>query len=168
MRQPGGTPEKARAFVQQLYRNVPVLDTGARGSTTTFAQRGIGDVLITWENEAHLALTEFGRDKFDIVTPLISVLAEPSVALVDKNVDRHGTRAVADAYLKFLYTQQAQEIIARNYYRPRNAAVAAHYASMFPKLILVTIDDPMFGGWARAQKQHFDDGGVFDQISTRR
>jgi sulfate transport system substrate-binding protein len=168
MRQPNGTPEKARAFVQQLFRNVPVLDTGARGSTTTFAQRGIGDVLITWENEAHLALAEFGADKFDIVTPLISMLAEPSVALVDKNVDRHGTRAVAEAYLRFLYTPQAQEIIARNHYRPRDPAVLAKYARTFPKLILVDIDDPMFGGWAKAQKQHFDDGGIFDQISTRR
>ncbi len=167
MKQPGGTPEKARAFVQAIYRNVPVLDTGARGSTTTFAQRGIGDVLITWENEAHLALAEFGADKFQIVTPPFSILAEPSVALVDKNVDRHGTRALAEAYLKFLYTQQAQEIIARAYYRPRNAAVAAHYASMFPKLTLVTIDDPMFGGWAKAQKAHFDDGGIFDQIARR-
>ena len=168
MRQPGGTPEKARAFVLQMFKNVPVLDTGARGSTTTFAQRGIGDVLITWENEAHLALAEFGVDKFDIVTPLISMLAEPSVALVDKNVDRHGTRAIADAYLKFLYTPQAQEIIARNHYRPRDATVLAKYARTFPKLILVDIDDPMFGGWAKAQKYHFDDGGIFDQISTRR
>jgi sulfate transport system substrate-binding protein len=168
MKQPGGTQASARAFVQALYRNVPVLDTGARGSTTTFAQRGIGDVLITWENEAHLALAEFGADKFQIVTPPFSILAEPSVALVDRNADRHGTRAIAEAYLRFLYTREAQEVIARNFYRPRDAHVAARYAGQFPRLALVTIDDPMFGGWARAQKVHFDDGGIFDQIATRR
>ena len=167
MHQPGGSADKAKAFVAALYKNVPVLDTGARGSTTTFAQRGIGDVLITWENEAHLALDEFASEGFVVVTPPSSILAEPNVAVVDKNVDSHGTRAVAEAYLKFLYTPEAQEIIARNHYRPRDTAVAARHAAEFPRVSLVTIDDPMFGGWAKAQKQHFDDGGVFDQITAR-
>jgi len=164
---PGGSAEKAKAFVQQLFTHVPVLDTGARGSTTTFAQRGIGDVLITWENEAHLALDEFASEGFVVVTPPSSILAEPNVAVVDKNVDSHGTRAVAEAYLKFLYTPEAQEIIAKNHYRPRDAAALARHAAEFPRINLVTIDDPMFGGWAKAQKQHFDDGGIFDQITAR-
>ena len=167
MHQPGGTPEKARAFLQQLYSHVPVLDTGARGSTTTFAQRGIGDVLINWENEAYLSLAEFADQGFQVITPPSSILAEPNVTVVDKNVDSHGTRAVAEAYLKFLYTPEAQEIIARNHYRPRDAAVAARHAAEFPKVSLVTIDDPIFGGWTKVQKQHFDDGGVFDQITAR-
>ncbi len=153
----------ARDYVAKLYKNVPVLDSGARGSTTTFAQRGIGDVLLSWENEAVLSLKEFGQDKFEIVYPAISVLAEPPVAVVDRVVDKHGTRAVAEAYLKFLYTPEGQEIEAQNYYRPRNAEVLAKYAAQFPKLKLFTVDDT-FGGWQRAQKTHFADGGMFDQI----
>ncbi len=160
--QPGGSDVTARAFITKLYRNVPVLDNGARGSTTTFTQRGIGDVAISWENEAWLALKELGSDKYEIVIPSISILAEPSVAVVDKVVLRRGTRTVAEEYLKYLYTPEGQEIAARNYYRPRNAAVAAKHAELFPKLELVTIKD--FGGWAKAQKEHFGDGGIFDQI----
>jgi sulfate transport system substrate-binding protein len=161
-KQPGGSDATARTFVSKLFKNVPVLDTGARGSTTTFAQRGIGDVAISWENEAWLAVKELGPDKFEIVIPSISILAEPSVAVVDKVVLRRGTRTVAEEYLKYLYTPEGQEIAARNYYRPRNAEVAAKHAELFPKLQLVTIKD--FGGWAKAQKEHFGDGGVFDQI----
>lgn len=153
----------ARAYVAQLYKNIPVLDSGARGSTTTFAQRGIGDVLLAWENEAVLSLKEFGQDKFDIVYPPISVLAEPPVAWVDKVVEKRGTKDIAEAYLKFLYTPEGQEIEAQNYYRPRNAEVLAQYAAQFPKLKLFTVDDA-FGGWQKAQKTHFADGGVFDQI----
>jgi sulfate/thiosulfate transport system substrate-binding protein len=156
-------PSRAREYMTRLFKNVPVLDSGARGATTTFVERGIGDVLLAWENEAFLAVNELGRGKFDIVVPSVSVLAEPPVALVDKNVDRNGTRQVADAYLRYLYTPEAQEIIARNYYRPRNAAVAARHASQFPKLSLFTIDRN-FGGWKRAQAAHFNDGGLFDQI----
>ncbi len=166
LRQPGGTPDTARAFVQQLFRNVPVLDTGARGSTTTFAQRRIGDVLITWENEAHLAQNEFGAGQFDIVYPPFSILAEPSVAVVDANVDRRGTRAAAEAYLRFLYTEAGQDLAARNFYRPRDAQVLARNRSRFPDIELVTVDD-VFGGWAQAQRTHFADGGVFDQITAR-
>ena len=154
---------KAKAFVAAVYKNVPVLDSGARGSTTTFAQRGIGDVLLSWENEAHLALKEFGPNKFEIVYPTESVLAEPPVTLVDKNAAKHGTTQVATEYLKYLYTDEGQEIAARNFYRPRNEQVAAKYASNFPKLTLFTIDQ-LFGGWQKAQKKHFADGGVFDQI----
>ena len=165
LRQPGGNPAKAEAFVKQLYRNVPVLDTGARGSTTTFAQRRIGDVLITWENEAHLALKEFGAN-FDIVYPPFSILAEPSVAVVDRVVDRKGTRAVAEAYLKYLYSDAGQDLAARNFYRPRNAQVAARYRNQFPSMQLITIDDT-FGGWAKAQATHFADAGVFDRITAR-
>jgi sulfate/thiosulfate-binding protein len=142
---------------------VPVLDTGARGATTTFVQRGIGDVLLSWENEAHLALKEQGGDKFEIVNPKASILAEPPVALLDKNVDRHGTRKVAEAYLQFLYSKQAQEIEARNFYRPRDPDMAKAYAKNFPALTLYTIDE-VFGGWSKAQAMHFADGGVFDQI----
>jgi len=161
---PGGSADKAKAFVANLYKHVPVLDTGARGATTTFAQRGIGDVLLSWENEAHLALAEAGgADKFQIVYPPSSILAEPSVALIDKNVDRHKTRAAAEAYLKFLYTKEAQEIEAKNFYRPRDAAVLAAHASQFPNIKLYDIDD-VFGGWTKAQQVHFSDGGVFDQI----
>ena len=167
LRQPGGSPATARTFIEKLYRNVPVLDTGARGSTTTFAQRRIGDVLLAWENEAHLAKAELGADQVDIVIPSVSILAEPSVAVVDRNVDRNGTRGVAENYLKYLYTDFAQEIIARNYYRPRSAAVAARYGARFPQLPLVTIDDT-FGGWTAAQRTHFAEGGIFDQISTQR
>jgi sulfate/thiosulfate-binding protein len=162
-RQPGGTEATAQEFVRKLYKNVPVLDTGARGSLTTFAQRGIGDVAISWENEAHLALRERGSALFEIVVPSISMLAEPSVAVVDKVVLRRGTRAVAEAYLQFLYTPEGQEIAARNFYRPRDEAVAAKYAHQFAKVDLVTIEH--FGGWAIAQKQHFANGGLFDQIS---
>ncbi|HVT73306.1 MAG TPA: sulfate ABC transporter substrate-binding protein [Lacunisphaera sp.] len=153
----------AREFTTKLYRNVPVLDSGARGSTTTFAQRGIGDVLLSWENEAYLALKEFGSDKFEIVVPSVSILAEPTVTVVDKVVKRRGTAAVAQAYLEYLYSDEGQEIAARNFYRPRNAQVAARYAANFARLDLFTIDD-LFGGWAKAQKTHFADGGVFDQI----
>jgi sulfate transport system substrate-binding protein len=161
-RQPGGSEETAKKFVADLFHNVPVLDTGARGSTTTFVQRGIGDVLLAWENEAFLAINELGPDKVDIVVPSISILAEPPVAIVDKNVDKHGTRAVAEAYLQFLYTPEGQELAAKNYYRPQLAEVAQRYADKFPKVKLVTIDD--FGGWQKAQATHFNDGGVFDQI----
>ncbi len=158
----GGKDSAARDYVTKLFQQVPVLDTGARGSTTTFTQRGIGDVLLAWENEAHLSLAEF-PGKFEIVTPSLSILAEPPVAVVDKVVDRKKTRGVAEAYLKFLYTPQAQDIIAQNFYRPRNAAIAAKYAANFPKLPLVTIDG-QFGGWRKAQATFFADNGVFDQI----
>lgn len=163
LKQPGGNDSKAKEFVTRLYKNVPVLDSGARGATTTFAQRGLGDVLLAWENEALLSIKELGADKLEIVVPSQSILAEPPVAIVDKVVDRRGTRKVAEAYLQFLYTPEGQEIIARNYYRPRLDSVAKKYASTFPKLKLVTIDD-VFGGWAKAQPAFFDDGGVFDQI----
>ncbi|HKZ15897.1 MAG TPA: sulfate ABC transporter substrate-binding protein, partial [Geobacteraceae bacterium] len=151
--------ENARLFVDRLYRNVPVLDSGARGSTTTFVQRGIGDVLLTWENEAYLAMEAMGRDKFEIVVPAISILAEPPVSLVDKVVDRRGTRKIAQAYLEYLYTPEGQEIAARNYYRPRLKSVAAKYARQFGKAHLFTIDE-VFGGWQKAQKVHFADGGI--------
>ncbi|OYY61615.1 MAG: sulfate transporter subunit [Burkholderiales bacterium 28-67-8] len=165
LKQPGGTEAKAQAFVASLFKNVPVLDSGARGSTVTFAERGIGDVLLAWENEAHLALQEFGAEKFDIVYPPTSILAEPPVTVVDKVVDKRGTRAVATAYLEYLYSTEGQEIAARNFYRPIDPAVAAKYAANFPKINLFTIDD-VFGGWTRAQKTHFAEGGVFDQIYT--
>jgi sulfate transport system substrate-binding protein len=158
-----GSPAKAREYMTRLFRNVPVLDSGARGSTTTFAQRGQGDVLIAWENEAFLASNELGKGRFQTVAPSVSILAEPPVAVVDKVVDRRGTRRVAEAYLKYLYSPEAQEIIARHYYRPRSAAVAAKYASRFPKMNLLQIDRN-FGGWKRAQATHFNDGGLFDQI----
>ncbi len=157
-----GSPEKAKLFMAKLFRNVPVLDSGARGATTTFVERGQGDVLIAWENEALLATNKLGRGKFDIVVPSVSILAEPPVAVVDKVADKHGTRAAAEAYLKFLYTPQAQGIIARNYFRPRNPEVAAKYKAQFPNLKLFTIDRN-FGGWAKAQALHFNDGGLFDQ-----
>jgi len=163
LKQPGGTDASAQAYVQKLYKNVPVLDSGARGSTTTFAQRGLGDVLLAWENEAFLAFKEFGADKFEIVVPTVSVLAEPPVAIVDKNVERHGTRAVAQAYLEYLYTDAGQEVAARNFYRPRKAEILAKYSKVFPKIkTLVTIAD--FGGWTKTQATHFADGGVFDKI----
>ena len=158
---------KAREFVGKLYANVPVLDSGARGSTTTFVERGIGDVLLAWENEAFLAVKELGPDKFDIVIPSLSILAGPPVTVVDKNVDKHGTRKVAEAYLEYLYTPEAQEIAAKNYYRPIDAKVAARYANQFPKVELITIDK-VFGGWNKVQKEHFSDGGVFDQIYGRK
>ena len=157
-----GSPEKAKLFMAKLFRNVPVLDSGARGATTTFVERGQGDVLIAWENEALLATKKLGRGKFDIVVPSVSILAEPPVAVVDKVVEKRGTRAAAEAYLKFLYTPEAQEIIARNYFRPRNTQVAAKYKSQFPNMRLFTIDRN-FGGWAKAQALHFNDGGLFDQ-----
>ena len=158
-----GDDAKARDFVAQLYKNVPVLDSGARGSTTTFVERGVGDVLLAWENEAFLALKEFGPDKFEIIAPSLSMLAEPPVAVVDKNVDRKGTRKAAEAYLQYLYSDEGQEIAARNFYRPTDPKVAAKYAGKFPKLTLVTIDGA-FGGWPNATKTHFADGGTFDQI----
>jgi len=163
LKQPGGSDAKAKEFVTALYKNVPVLDSGARGSTVTFVQRGIGDVLLAWENEAFLSIKELGPDKVDIVVPSLSILAEPPVAIVDKVVDKKGTRAVAQAYLEYLYTPEAQEIAARNYYRPRLDAVAKKYAASFPKVNLITIDD-VFGGWQKAQKTHFADGGVFDLV----
>ncbi len=162
-----GDQSKAQEFVAKLYGNVPVLDSGARGSTVTFSERGIGDVLITWENEAYLVKKEFGEDKFDVVLPSQSILAEPPVAVVDKNVDKHGTRSVAQAYLEYLYSPEGQEIAAKNFYRPTDAKVAKKYAKQFPKLKLVTIDK-VFGGWAGTQKLHFSDGGVFDQIYTKK
>lgn len=158
-----GSEDKARKFVGDILKNVPVLDTGARGSTVTFVERGVGDVLLAWENEAYLALKEFGTDKFQIVVPSVSILAEPPVALVDKVVDRKGTRAAAEAYLKYWYTKEAQEIAGRNFYRPTDPEVAQKYAGSFAKVDLFTIDD-VFGGWTKAQKTHFTDGGVFDQI----
>ena len=161
-----GSDDAGKAFVAALYKNVPVLDSGARGSTTTFVQRGIGDVAISWENEAFLALKEFGADKFEIVVPSLSILAEPPVSVVDKVVKKKGTEAVAKAYLEYLYSPEGQDIAGRNFYRPRDAAAAAKYSSVFPALKLVTIDEE-FGGWAKAQKTHFADGGVFDQIYAK-
>lgn len=163
LKQPGGNDAKARAFVESLYKNVPVLDSGARGSTTTFVERGIGDVLLAWENEAFLAVKELGPDKVEIVVPSISILAEPPVTVIDQNADKHGTRKIAEAYLNYLYTPEAQEIIAKNWYRPINPQVAAKYARSFPKIDLVTIEKP-FGGWQKASKIHFADGGIFDQL----
>jgi sulfate transport system substrate-binding protein len=167
LKQPGGTDAKAREFVGRLFANVPVLDSGARGSTVTFAERGIGDVLLAWENEAHLSLKEFGADKFDIVYPPLSILAEPPVAVVDRNAEKKGNLAVAQAYLEYLYSPVGQEIAARNFYRPTDPKVAAATARQFPKLNLFTVED-VFGGWAKAQATHFNDGGVFDQIYTRK
>ncbi|HEY8118233.1 MAG TPA: sulfate ABC transporter substrate-binding protein [Methylophilaceae bacterium] len=159
----GNDDAKAREFVGKLYKNVPVLDSGARGSTTTFVERGIGDVLLAWENEAFLAQKELGPDKVDIVVPSLSILAEPPVTVVDKVVDKRKTRAVAEAYVQYLYSEEGQEIAAKNYYRPTLASVAQKYEKNFPKINLITIDD-VFGGWQKAQKTHFADGGVFDQI----
>jgi sulfate/thiosulfate transport system substrate-binding protein len=154
---------KAKDFLKKLFKNVPVLDSGARGSTTTFVERGIGDVLLAWENEAFLALKELGPDKFDIVVPSLSILAEPPVAVVDKNVKRHNTQAVSEAYLQYLYSEEGQEIAAKNYYRPTLESVAKKYEKQFPKVNLIKIDEA-FGGWQKAQKTHFADGGVFDEI----
>jgi sulfate transport system substrate-binding protein len=159
-----GSDAKAKDFVAQLYKNVPILDTGARGSTITFVERGIGDVLLAWENEALLAVKQMGPGKFDIVTPSVSILAEPPVAVVDKVANKHKTAAAAQAYLEYLYTPEGQEIAAKHYFRPTLPAVAAKYAAQFPKIELFTIQ--AFGGWAKAQPAHFGDGGVFDQIST--
>ncbi|HUR95842.1 MAG TPA: sulfate ABC transporter substrate-binding protein [Gemmatimonadales bacterium] len=163
LRQPGGNDASAKAFVAKLYKNVPVLDAGARGATTTFVERGIGDVLIAWENEALLAMKELGVGKFEVVAPSLSILAEPPVAVVDKVAGKHGTKAVAQAYLEYLYSDQGQEIAARNFYRPRKASVAAKYAAQFPKVTLVTVDE-VFGGWKKAHTTHFADGASFDQI----
>jgi sulfate transport system substrate-binding protein len=159
----GNDEAKARDFITRLYKNVPVLDSGARGATTTFVERGIGDVLLAWENEAFLAVKELGPDKVDIVVPSISILAEPPVALVDKWADRHGTRKVAQAYLDYLYSPEGQEIAARNFYRPTDPKVATKFANQFPSVNLLRIDEA-FGGWQKAQKTHFADGGIFDQI----
>jgi sulfate/thiosulfate-binding protein len=158
-----GDEAKIKSFMGELYGNVEVLDSGARGATTTFVERGIGDVLIAWENEAFLTLNELGKDKFEIVVPSISILAEPPVAVVDKNVEKKGTKEVAEAYLNYLYTDKGQEIVAKNYYRPRNQAILDKYKDVFPKINLVTIDKD-FGGWKKAQATHFNDGGTFDQI----
>ena len=165
LKQPGGNEATATAYMRKLFANVPVLDTGARGSLTTFAQRGIGDVLISWENEAFLATKEIGAGKFEIVVPSVSILAEPPVAVVDKVALRKGTSDVARAYLEYLYSKEGQEIVAKHYYRPRDPQVAARYSSLFPKVNLVTIAD--FGGWAAAQKKHFADGAIFDQATRR-
>jgi sulfate/thiosulfate transport system substrate-binding protein len=163
LRQPGGDEAKAKDLVTRIFKNVPVLDSGARGSTTTFVERGIGDVFISWENEALLAVKELGKDKFEIVYPSVSILAEPPVTVVDKVVDKRGTRAVAQAYLDYLYTEEGQKVAAKHYYRPRLASVATQYTEQFPKVNLFTIDE-VFGGWEKAQKTHFADGGTFDQI----
>ncbi|NTX16829.1 sulfate ABC transporter substrate-binding protein [Myxococcus sp. CA056] len=163
LRKPGGTEESARAFVGALFRNVPVLDSGARGATTTFAERGLGDVLIAWENEAFLLTDEVGKERFEIIVPSVSILAEPPVALVDRNVDKRGTRVVAEAYLQFLYSEEGQRLAAKHHYRPRSEAVALKHGARFPKVTLFTIDE-VFGGWRKAQAAHFDDGGVFDRI----
>jgi sulfate transport system substrate-binding protein len=165
LHQPGGNDATAKAYMAKLFKNVPVLDTGARGATTTFVQRGIGDVLLAWENEALLAIKELGPGKVEVVVPSISILAEPSVTVVDKVVLRRGTREVATEYLNYLYSKEGQEIIARNYYRPRDPEIAAKYANQYPKLTLVTIKD--FGGWANATKTHFSDAGTFAQITTQ-
>jgi sulfate/thiosulfate-binding protein len=161
----GNDESKARDFVQRLYRNVPVLDTGARGSLTTFTERGIGDVFISWENEAFLAVKELGPERFEIVVPSVSILAEPPVTVVDKVVDRRGTRKVSQAYLEYLYTPEGQDIAGRHYYRPRLESIASRYSRQFPKVALFTIDE-LFGGWQKAQTKHFADGGVFDLIYT--
>jgi sulfate/thiosulfate-binding protein len=163
--QPGGSNATALDYLRKLYAAVPVLDTGARGSLTTFAQRGVGDVFISWENEAFLALDEFGDDKFEIVVPSVSILAEPSVAVVDQVVVRRGTKAAAEEYLKYLYSTEGQEIIARNYYRPRDPEVAARYADRFPEIRLVTVQE--LGGWTKVQQEHFADGGAFDNLLKR-
>ena len=167
LKQPGGNDAKAREYIKQLFENVPVLDSGARGSTVTFAERGQGDVLLSWENEAGLVLKEFGADKFDVVYPAISIKAEPPVAVVDKVVDKRGTREVAKAYLDYLYSAEGQDLAGKNFYRPLDKAAADRYAKQFPKLNLFSVDDT-FGGWTKAQKTHFADGGVFDQIYAKK
>ncbi|MGC4074391.1 MAG: sulfate ABC transporter substrate-binding protein [Nibricoccus sp.] len=161
-----GSDDAAKEFVRKIYKNVPVLDSGARGSTTTFVQRGVGDVFISWENEAFLALKEFGADKFEIVVPSLSILAQPSVTVVDKVVKKKGTAEVAKAYLEYLYSEEAQDVIGKNFYRPTSEAAAAKYAATFPKVQLFTIDEA-FGGWTKAKKEHFADGGTFDQIYVK-
>lgn len=165
LKKPGGTEAKAKDFVKAIFANVPVLDTGARGSTVTFVERNVGDVLIAWENEAFLSINEFGKDKFDIVVPSVSILAEPPVAIVDKVVDKKGSRTAAQAYLDFLYSKEGQEISAKNFYRARDPEIAKKYEAQFPKVNLFTIDD-VFGGWRKAQATHFKEGGIFDAIYT--
>ena len=167
LKQPGGNEQKAKDFLASIFRNVPVLDTGARGATTTFVERGLGDVLIAWENEAMLAVNELGKDKFELIYPSLSILAEPPVAVIDKVVEKRGTRLTAQAYLDYLYSEEGQQIAARHYYRPTHPKVAAAYGKQFPKLKLVTIDDT-FGGWQKAQKAHFADGATFDQIYLKK
>jgi sulfate/thiosulfate-binding protein len=167
LKQPGGNDAAAEAFVKKLYRNVPVLDSGARGATVTFAQRGIGDVLLAWENEAFLAIKETGQSKFEIVAPSVSIVAEPPVSVVDQNVDQHGTRKVAEEYLKYLYSKEGQEIAAKHFYRPRDPAVAAQYAKQFANIPQLVTIDGAFGGWTRAQATHFADHGTFDRIYGR-
>lgn len=163
IKQPGGTEASARDYINKLYKNVPVLDSGARGATTTFVERGIGDVLLAWENEALLAIKELGPNKVEIVAPSVSILAQPPVSVVDKVVDKRGTRKVAEAYLQYLYSDEGQEIAAKNYYRPVNESIAKKYAVQYPKVKLFTIEE-VAGGWTKAQKAHFADGGVFDQV----
>jgi sulfate transport system substrate-binding protein len=163
LRNNGNDEAKAKSFVQSIFKNVPILDTGARGSTVTFVERGIGDVLVSWENEALLAVKDIGKGQFEIVNPSVSILAEPPVAVVDKVANKHKTAAVAKAYLEYLYTFEGQEIAARHYYRPRSQSVVAKYAEQFPKINLFTVGE-LFGGWGKAQKTHFADGGTFDQI----
>ena len=163
LRQPGGSEASAREFISKLYKNVPVLDSGARGATTTFVERGIGDVLLAWENEALLAIKELGPEKVEIVAPSVSILAEPPVSVVDKVADKHGTRKVAEAYLEYLYSDEGQDIAAKNYYRPVVEKITKKYAAQYPKVKLFTVDD-IAGGWTKAQKAHFADGGLFDQI----
>lgn len=167
LKQNGGDQAKAKDFVKKIYQNVPVLDSGARGSTTTFVERGIGDVFISWENEAFLALKELGPDKFEIIVPSVSILAEPPVTVVDKVVDKRKTRAVAQAYLEYLYSEEGQDLAGKHYYRPTSETVAKKYANFFPKVTLFTIDE-VFGGWQKAQKEHFADGGTFDQIYSKK
>ncbi|MBI2277992.1 MAG: sulfate ABC transporter substrate-binding protein [Dechloromonas sp.] len=167
LKQPGGNEQKAKELLAAIFRNVPVLDSGARGSTTTFVERGLGDVLIAWENEAQLAVNEIGKDRFEIVAPSLSILAEPPVAVVDKVVEKRGTRLTAQAYLDYLYSEEGQNIAAKHYYRPSDSKVATRYAARFPKIKLVTIDNT-FGGWSKAQKAHFADGGTFDQIYLKK
>jgi sulfate transport system substrate-binding protein len=162
-RLPGGSDDTAEAFVKKLYKNVPVLDSGARGATVTFVERGIGDVLLAWENEAYLAVKQLGPERFEILAPSVSILAEPPVTVIDKVVDKHGTRAVAEEYLRYLYSKEGQDLIARHFYRPRDPEIAAKYAAQFPAMTLVTIDGE-FGGWAKAQATHFADDGTFDRI----
>src|SRR5260221_6246778 len=163
LKQPGGNAASAESFVKKLYKNVPVLDSGARGATVTFVERGIGDVLLAWENEAYLAVKELGPNKFDVIAPSLSILAEPPVSIVDKVVDKHGTRAIAEEYLRYLYSKEGQEIAAKHFYRPRDPEIAAKYAAQFPNIPLVPID-AAFGGWTRAQATHFADNGTFDRI----
>src|ERR1700688_349836 len=167
LKQPGGNSATAEAFVKKLYHNVPVLDSGARGATVTFVQRGIGDVLLAWENEAFLAVKELGPNKFDLVAPSVSIVAEPPVSVVDQNVDEHGTRTVAEEYLRYLYSPQGQQIAAKHFYRPRDASVAAKYSGQFQSIPLLLTVDEVFGGWTKAQATHFADHGTFDRIYGR-